>query len=296
MSKEATKRNLDKVKSQVKPERKSKKQDGPSYPTYRIDNTKSFRISKLDPDETEGYTEKQALKELEDLREELHEWQERLYAEEENALLVVLQAMDTGGKDGVGRGVFRGVNPQGVRIWKFETPTDEEKRHDFLWRYHRRVPEAGTIAAYNRSYYEAVMSSLVHGDITDEVAKERYKIINDFEWALTHDRVRIVKFYLHISKDEQKARLEERLNDPTKNWLFSMSDIEERKDWDRHIDAAERAIRNTSTDYAPWYVLPGNNKWFRNLVIARTLVDTLKAMDPQYPPLEEEAKGVKIPD
>ena len=268
---------------------------GPDYPRYRVEPGESIKLADIDPDETEQYEDEQSgLEDLEKQRARISELQERLFAEEKRSLLVVLQAMDAGGKDGVGRGVFRGINPQGCNVWSFKQASSEEGKHDFLWRFHMKVPEAGMIALFNRSYYEEVLSTRVKGEISDEVCRTRYDLINDFERMLTEENVAVLKFYLHISKDEQKRRLEERLENPRKHWLFSENDVKERERWDDHMEAFEEAISRCSTEYAPWYVVPGNKKWFRNLVIARTIADTLDALDPQFPPLDDEFKNIKI--
>jgi PPK2 family polyphosphate:nucleotide phosphotransferase len=283
--------------AQVKPADKGKKASGPGpdYPRYRIAPNKKVNLSKVDPDETEHYTDEESgLKDLEEQRQRISELQERLFAEEKRSLLVVLQAMDAGGKDGVGRGVFRGINPQGCNVWSFKEASDDEAKHDFLWRYHQKVPEAGMIGLFNRSYYEQVLSARVKGEVPEEVWHNRYKLINDFEQMLSHEGVTVLKFFLHVSKDEQKRRLEERLENPRKYWLFSENDVKERERWDEHMEAFEDAINNCSTKYAPWYVVPGNKKWFRNLVIARSIADTLEEMDPQFPPLDKKYKDIKI--
>ncbi len=283
--------------AQVKPGDKGKKASGsgPDYPRYRIAPNKKVILSKVDPDETEHYTDEESgLKDLEEQRQRISELQERLFAEEKRSLLVVLQAMDAGGKDGVGRGVFRGINPQGCNVWSFKEASDDEAKHDFLWRYHQKIPEAGMIALFNRSYYEQVLSARVKGEEPEEVWRNRYKLINDFEQMLTHEGVTVLKFFLHVSKDEQKRRLEERLENPRKYWLFSENDVKERERWDEHMEAFEDAINNCSTKYAPWYVVPGNKKWFRNLVIARSIADTLEELNPQFPPLDKKYKDIKI--
>lgn len=299
LGKEVASEEMDKVAEVAKPEGKAAKgkTDGADYPRYRVEPGQSFRLDSINPDESEHYeSEEDAKPELERQRERINDLQERLFAEEERSLLIVLQAIDSGGKDGVGRGVFRGINPQGCNIWSFKVATDEEKKHDYLWRYHQKVPEAGMIGIFNRSYYEAVLSARVKGDVEEAVWRDRYGQINDFERMLTGDGVTIVKFYFQISKDEQKRRLEERMTNPKKYWLFSESDLKERERWDEHMAAFEEAINECSTEYAPWYALPANKKWYRNLVIARTIADTLEAMDPQYPPLEEGMEGLEVPD
>jgi PPK2 family polyphosphate:nucleotide phosphotransferase len=208
----------------------------------------------------------------------------------------VLQAMDTGGKDGTIKHVFRGVNPQGCQVSSFKAPSAEESAHDFLWRYHQRVPSRGMIGIFNRSHYEDVLVVRVKGLVPEEVWRPRYAVINQFEQALSLSGVTVLKFYLHISRDEQKRRLESRLADADKRWKFSANDLRERRYWDDYMAAFEEAISNTSTDVAPWYVVPANNKWYRNLVIARTIADTLEAMDPRYPAPEEGLDQLRVED
>jgi PPK2 family polyphosphate:nucleotide phosphotransferase len=211
-------------------------------------------------------------------------------------VLLVLQAMDTGGKDGTIKHVFQGVNPQGCQVWSFKAPSAEESGHDFLWRYHQRVPQRGMLGIFNRSHYEDVLVVRVKDLVPEEVWRPRYQVINQFEHALTLSGVTVLKFYLHISKDEQRRRLESRLADPDKRWKFSANDLRERRHWDAYMDAFEEAIGSTSTGHAPWYVVPANNKWYRNLVIARTIADTLEAMDPRYPAPEEGLDRVRVED
>lgn len=299
LGKEVASGEMEQVAEVAKPEKKATKGQtaGADYPRYRVEPGEPFSLDGINPDESEHYErEEEALEELGRQRERISDLQERLYAEEERSLLIVLQAMDSGGKDGVGRGVFQGINPQGCNVWSFKVATDEERKHDYLWRFHQRVPEAGMIGIFNRSYYEAVLSARVKGEIEEAVWQDRYGQINDFERMLTCDGVTIVKFFFHISKDEQKRRLEERMTNPKKYWLFSESDLKERERWDEHMAAFEEAINECSTEYAPWYALPANKKWYRNLVIARTIADTLEAMDPQFPPLDEELKGLEVPN
>ena len=210
--------------------------------------------------------------------------------------MIILQAMDTGGKDGTVRGVFEGVNPQGCQVWSFKAPTRQELEQDFLWRYHAKAPPRGMIAIFNRSHYEDVLIVRVRGIVPEDVWRHRYPMINEFEHLLTLNRTTILKFFLHISRDEQKRRLESRLADPAKHWKFSSEDIRERAYWDHYMAAYEDAIGNCSTAYAPWYVVPANKKWYRNLVIARTIADTLEAMAPQYPPAEAGLESVVVPD
>ena len=269
----------------------------PEYPRYRVAPGDPVHLADMDPEDSGPYTgQDEMLEELERQRDRISELQERLLAEEERSLLIVLQAMDSGGKDGVGRGVFKGINPQGCNVWSFSKPSEEEQKHDYLWRYHYRVPEAGMIAIFNRSYYEGVLGDRVREEVPEAVWRARYDQINDFERILSTDKVTIVKFFLHISRAEQKRRLEERKNNPTKYWLLSPSDISERERWDAYQTAFEDAITHCTTEHAPWYIVPGNHKWYRNLVIARTIADTLEALDPKYPPLDPELADVTIPD
>ena len=269
----------------------------PNYPRYRVEPGEKIRLADIDPNETEHYKKKKDVRdELKTQRLRIEELQARLYAENRQSLLIVLQAMDTGGKDGTIRGVFAGVNPQGCQVWSFKAPGTEELQHDFLWRYHRRTPPRGMITIFNRSHYEDVLITRVKQMITEDVWRHRYHMINEWEHMLTLNHTTIIKFYLYISKDEQKRRLESRLEDPNKHWKFSSNDIKERAFWDQYQLAFEDAINNCSTEYAPWYVVPANNKWYRNLVIARTIADTLEAMNPQYPAAEEGLDKIVIPD
>jgi PPK2 family polyphosphate:nucleotide phosphotransferase len=269
----------------------------PDYPRYRVRAGEPIVLASLEPDASEHYKKKKDVKEeLEYQRDRLVNLQERLYAENKRSLLIVLQAMDTGGKDGTIKHVFEGVNPQGCRVWSFKKPSDEEASHDFLWRYHQRTPQRGMITIFNRSHYEDVLIVRVKQLVPEEVWRKRYHVINEFEQMLTLNNITVIKFFLHISKDEQKRRLESRLQDPNKLWKFSSNDIKERLLWDDYQKAFEDAINNCSTAYAPWYVIPANNKWYRNLVIARTITDMLEAMNPQYPAAEQGLDKIVIPD
>jgi PPK2 family polyphosphate:nucleotide phosphotransferase len=256
----------------------------PNYPQYRVEPGESISLADIDPNTSEHFTKKKEIAaELEKHRQRISNLQERLYAENQRSLLIVLQAMDTGGKDGTIKHVFSGVNPQGCQVWSFKKPSDEEASHDFLWRYHHRAPQLGMITIFNRSHYEDVLIVRVKNLVSEDIWYKRYHTINEFEQMLTLGNVTVIKFFLHISKDEQKRRLESRLENPDKRWKFSSNDIQERRLWDEYQQAFEAAINNCSTAYAPWYVVPANKKWYRNLVIARTLADTLEAMNPQYP-------------
>jgi PPK2 family polyphosphate:nucleotide phosphotransferase len=267
----------------------------PNYPHYRVTPEQPIRLSDIDPDQTEHYAKKkQVAEELDVQRKRIRDLQARLYAEHKRSLLIVLQAMDTGGKDGTIRGVFEGVNPQGCQVWSFKAPSTEELDHDFLWRYHAKTPQRGMITIFNRSHYEDVLIVRVKNIVGEDVWRQRYALINEFEHMLTLANITVLKFYLHISKDEQKRRLESRLDDPRKHWKFSSADLKERALWPDYMAAFEDAINNCSTEYAPWYVIPANKKWYRNLVIARTIADTLEALNPQYPEAESGLDQIVI--
>ena len=228
------------------------------------------------------------------LRDELRRLQELLYAEGRHAVLVVLQGIDTAGKDGTIRHVFRGVNPQGVRVAGFKVPTAVELAHDYLWRVHARTPVAGEITIFNRSHYEDVLVVRVHGLVPAEVWSRRYRHIVEFERMLAEEGTTILKFFLHIDRDEQKERFAARLADPEKQWKFRVGDLAERRRWDDYIAAYEQAISETSTDLAPWYVVPANRKWYRNLVVSRVLIATLRGLDMRFPEPEEDLAGIVI--
>ncbi len=267
------------------------------YPRYAVEPGAAVSLAAIDPDQTEHYRKKKDVaKELEKQRRRIQDLQARLYAENQRGLLIVLQAMDTGGKDGTIKHVFSGVNPQGCRVSSFKAPSAEEANHDFLWRYHKSAPARGRIGIFNRSHYEDVLIVRVKNLVSEEVWRPRYGQINDFERNLSLDGITVLKFFLHISKDEQKKRLQSRLDDPDKRWKFSSADIKERAFWDDYQRAFEHALGNCSTENAPWYVVPANKKWYRNLVVARTIADTLAAIDPQFPPAEEGLEKVSIPD
>jgi PPK2 family polyphosphate:nucleotide phosphotransferase len=224
-----------------------------------------------------------AEQELGDYRVELAGLQRKLYCEGGQSLLVVLQAMDTGGKDGTIRHVFRGVNPQGVHVASFKQPSHVELAHDFLWRVHREAPRRGMIGVFNRSHYEDVLVVRVEKIVPEAVWSERYELINQFESLLVHNKTRILKFYLHISPEEQLKRIRKRLENPHKRWKFSPADLEHRKHWKKYQTAYEDLLSKCSKPHAPWFVIPADNKWYRNWIIARTIVDTLQSMNPRYP-------------
>jgi PPK2 family polyphosphate:nucleotide phosphotransferase len=244
-----------------------------------------FRMADVDPDSTPGLkggTEK-ALREAKQHRDELFELHERLYAERKHALLVVLQGMDTAGKDGTVTHVVRDFNPQGVLITPFKAPTPEERRRGFLWRIRRRLPEHGFVGIFNRSHYEDVLIARVHNLAPRAVINRRYGEINKFESEVATSGTTIVKLCLHISYDEQRSRLMERLKDPNKRWKFNEQDIEERAYWDDYMSAYGLAVARCSTKEAPWYVIPANDKAYRDWAVTMILVETLREMDPRYP-------------
>lgn len=261
----------------------------------RVDKKNKIKLAKIKTDSTVGVEDKKEARSLlVELTTEMQDLQYKLYAESKNALLVVFQAMDTAGKDGVIRKVFGPVNPQGVQVSSFKRPTPVELAHDYLWRIHKRTPAAGMIGVFNRSHYEDVLVHRVHKLEPDKVIDERYGQINDFEKHLTKNGVRIVKFFLHISKDEQKKRLQARLDNPKKRWKFEMGDIPERKLWDKYQDAYQLVLDNCSFDYAPWYVIPADNKWYRDWVVAHAIVRALKDIDPKIPKEQEGLDKVVI--
>lgn len=257
---------------------------------------KKVKLAERDPQETGEFKggKEEGLKEIKKLNAELQELQELLYAEGKHKVLVVLQAMDTGGKDGTIRRVFDGVNPQGVKVASFKVPTSEELAHDFLWRVHKMVPANGEMVIFNRSHYEDVLVVRVHNYVLKEVWSKRYEQINAFEKILADNGTIILKFFLHISKDEQKERLQARLDDPAKHWKFSLGDLDERKLWDDYQSVYEDALNKTSTEYAPWYVVPANRKWYRDLVISRVLVDALKGLKMEFPKSKDDLAGVVV--
>ena len=228
-----------------------------------------------------------AEKEFRELRDELIHWQEKLYAESKQKLLVVLQAMDAGGKDSTIRKVFKGVNPQGVVVTPFKKPTPEELSRDFLWRIHKAVPPVGMIGVFNRSHYEDVLVVRVHDIVSEKVWRSRYEIINQFEKHLVSSGTTILKFFLHISKEEQAERFRDRVDDPDKHWKFDHEDLEKREQWDDYQAAFEDMLNFCTTQHAPWYVIPADQKWYRNVAIGRVLIDTLRQMNPQYPESED---------
>ncbi len=252
---------------------------------YRIKPRTQFDLSKFDPGDKsliKGNKDK-AKAALEELRRKLEALQSVFYANGSRKLLIVLQAMDTAGKDSTIRMVFDGVNPQGVRVANFKAPTGEELAHDFLWRVHAKVPANGEIVIFNRSHYEDVLITRVNGWVDADTCQARYRAINAFEQLLTENNTTILKFYLHISKDEQKQRLIERHDDPTKQWKFNPPDLASRAQWEDYMSAYSQAIAATSTQVAPWYVVPANSKLQRNLVVSNVICNALDGLNLTYP-------------
>jgi len=271
---------------------------------YRVDDPDSFRLKDWDPADTNNLDIQKD--EAKDLLEEgvkrLSELQERLYAQDRWAVLLIFQAMDAAGKDSVIKHVMRGVNPQGCDVHSFKQPSQEELDHDFMWRTSGRLPERGRIGIFNRSYYEEVLVVRVHPGllekekmpaelVTKDIWKERSKDIRAFERYLARNGTLILKFFLHVSKEEQKRRFLERIDEPTKNWKFAMGDVEERKLWDQYMEAYEDMIRNTSRPEAPWHVVPADNKWFTRLVVAAEVVEALDRLGLKYPTVTGSARS-----
>ena len=263
---------------------------------YRITHGEKIDLAKRDAGDTSACKsgKKRAEARLVKLNQRLESLQEMLWAEHRHKVLVVLQGTDTSGKDGTIRHVFEGVNPSGVRVAGFKVPTAEELDHDFLWRVHRQVPGRGELVIFNRSHYEDVLAVRVHELVPEDVWRARYEQIVDFERLLTASGTTILKFFLHIDRDEQKERLEARLEDPRKRWKFRLGDLDDRRLWDEYETAYEEALSKTSREWAPWYVVPANKKWYRNLVVATVLVEALEALGMRVPEPEEDLSGVVI--
>jgi PPK2 family polyphosphate:nucleotide phosphotransferase len=263
---------------------------------YRITTGKGFRLADWDPDDTSAVkgAKPEARAELAELRPRLDELQEKLYADGRHRVLVVLQGMDTSGKSGTIRRVFEGVDPSGVRAKAFKAPTPTELEHDFLWRVHPHVPGNGEVVIFDRSHYEDVLIVRVHDLVPAKRWKARYRHIREFERMLIDEGTTILKFFLHISSDEQRSRLQARLDDPAKHWKFRLADLDERKRWDDYTAAYEAAIAETATSKAPWYVVPANRKWHRDVVVCRTLVEALEGLDLRYPPSPDDLTNAVI--
>jgi PPK2 family polyphosphate:nucleotide phosphotransferase len=255
---------------------------------------KHVNLSKWDPDDTLGWEKDHKTKDnLEKCAKRLDDLQYLMYAERKHALLIILQGLDAAGKDGTIRHVMAGVNPQGCHVVSFKQPSTEERSHDFLWRIHKAVPAIGDIGIFNRSQYEDVLIVRVHDLVPKSEWSKRYDEINDFERMLTQNHVRILKFFLHISKDEQKKRFQERIDDPDKRWKISQDDFKERQFWDDYTEAYEDTLQRCSTDEAPWFVIPSNKKWFRNLAVSHIITETLEDLKMKFPPPTVDVKKLK---
>ena len=257
---------------------------GNSINSIKLSNVEQGCKPEHIPDYTGTFQKKgETKKPLKKLNKRLLKLQELLYAESKYALLIILQGMDTCGKDGTIRKVMAGINVQGCEVVNFKVPSSDEIARDFLWRAHKAVPKKGMIGIFNRSHYEDVLVVRVHDLVDESVWKKRYQQINDFEKMLVENGTVVLKFFLHISKDEQKERLESRINDPTKHWKITEADIRERSYWDDYMQAYESVLQKCSTDWAPWYIIPANKKWYRNIVITKCIVETLEKLDMNFP-------------
>jgi PPK2 family polyphosphate:nucleotide phosphotransferase len=269
---------------------------------FRVTDGKQFRLKDWDPGDTRGFKSREKAQEaLTQGIARLREDQDKLYAQDRWALLLIFQAMDAAGKDSTIKHVMSGVNPQGCQVSSFKAPSAEELDHDYMWRTTRRLPERGQIGIFNRSYYEEVLVVRVHPEIlakqrlpeklvTKDIWKERYEDINVFERYLTRNGTVVRKFFLHVSKEEQKQRFLDRLAEPEKNWKFSLQDVKEREHWDAYTQAYQDMIRSTSTEAAPWYVVPADHKWFTRVVVAEVIADTLESLNLTYPKVDAEKK------
>jgi PPK2 family polyphosphate:nucleotide phosphotransferase len=262
---------------------------------YLVTDGKGFSLSDHDPGADSGFAGKaEGRAEVAKLTARLDELQEKFYADGRFKLLVVLQGMDTSGKGGAIRKAFEGLDPSGVHVAAFKAPSTEELSHDFLWRVHRHTPAAGQIAIFDRSHYEDVLVVRVHGLVPPHQWRARYRHIAEFERMLVDEGTVVRKFFLHISHKEQAARLQARIDNPDKHWKFRLADIDERKRWDDYMAAYEEAIRRTATKHAPWIVVPADRKWHRDLVICRTLVETLEGLDLRWPESGEDVSGLVV--
>jgi PPK2 family polyphosphate:nucleotide phosphotransferase len=253
---------------------------------------RKVNLDEWDPNDRQAFhgTKEQAQTKIQQLDRQLDALQELLYAGHKHKILVVLQAMDTAGKDGVIRKVFEGINPQGVRVATFKQPTPTELDHDYLWRVHQELPGRGELVIFNRSHYEDVLIVRVHNLVPAHVWEKRYDQINEFERMLAEEGTTILKFYLNIDEDEQKKRLQARLDDPDKRWKFNPDDLQERSLWPEYIKAYNAILTRTSTTWAPWYIVPSNTKWYRNLTVAQILVEALVSLKMSYPVIKENKK------
>ena len=261
---------------------------------FRVAPGSHVKLADVDPGFTGDHeSHKKAAHEMEHYRARLRALQDRLYADGRYSLLICLQAMDTGGKDGTIEHILGAMNPQGCRVVPFRQPSAEESAHDFLWRVHRAVPRQGEVAIFNRSHYEDVLIVRVHDLVARHVWSRRYDQINAFEDELVQSNTHVLKFYLHISRKEQLSRFAERLDDPAKQWKISEADYKERPLWDDYMAAYEAALSRCSTRQAPWFIIPSNHKWFRNLAVARIVVEHLEGLDIKYPPVSVDLDHIR---
>jgi len=266
---------------------------------YRVEPDIRFELSSIDPAEKtlwEHLTKDNHEEVMDELRDGLQHLQKLLFAQNKHRLLIVIQAMDTGGKDGCIKHVFSRIDPQGLSVASFKKPTEEEQAHDFLWRVHSRVPRNGQIVVFNRSHYEDILAVRVKKLFPDEVWKRRYQHIIDFERMLVEEGTTIVKIFLHISKDEQKRRLESRLANPSKYWKFNPDDLQDRARWDDFMEAYEDLIGKTSTAHAPWYVIPADRKWYRNLCVAGLMTKVLDGLNMEFPKPDWDPASIHVGD
>jgi PPK2 family polyphosphate:nucleotide phosphotransferase len=260
-----------------------------------VPSGKAPRLDRRDPGDRLGLTDKASAREQRDaVLDELEELHGRLWAEARRSVLLVLQGVDTAGKDGTIRRVLRGLNPQGCSVTSFKTPTILELERDYLWRVHVVCPARGRLGVFNRSHYEDVIAARVLGVIDDRRCRRRYRHLRDFEQMLTDEGTTLIKVFLHISREEQRQRLQARLDDPTKRWKFRAEDLEARKQWDAYQSSYEDAISATSTDAAPWWVVPGDRKWVRDVAVATLLLETFRRLDPQFPPPDPRLDGLRV--
>ena len=261
---------------------------------FAVERGAKVSLSKIDPSDTGKHeTHEKALPEIQKHVERMDQLQYLLYADGNRSLLVVFQALDAAGKDGVIRHVFSGMNPQGTFVYGFKQPSKDEAAHDFLWRAHLRTPGKGEVVIFNRSYYEDVLVVRVHQLVPQSVWSKRYDLINDFETMLTQNGTKILKFFLHISPEEQLSRFKQRLDDPSRHWKISESDYSERELWPKYVEAYEDAMALTSTKHAPWYIIPANHKWFRNLAVSQIIADSMDEMGLKLPPTHVDIADVR---
>lgn len=266
---------------------------------YWVRPGEKLDLGKIDAGEKalfKGKDKTEILPQFDELQDQLQELQKKLYAQNKHRILVVMQAMDTGGKDGCIKHVFSRIDPQGIHVRSFKKPSEEELSYDYLWRVHSKVPHKGELVIFNRSHYEDIVAVRVKKIFPDEVWKRRQRHVIEFERMLAEEGTTIVKIFLHISKAEQKRRLEARLADPAKHWKVNPDDLVDRAHWDDFMTAYEDVMTKTSTEFAPWYVVPADRKWYRNLCVARIMLDTLQKLDMEFPPISWDPKSIKIED